>query len=68
MGFFTNFFGRAGRVARGQANRGMDVVEDAAFESTLRQTVRDMKNELRNVMRASAQAMSRFSKLASDRK
>jgi len=52
-----------GRVARGQANAGVDVIEDATFESTVRQTVADMKTELNNVVRASAVAMSNYNRL-----
>lgn len=63
MGFFSDIFNRAGRVARGQANSGMDVIEDATFESTVRQTVADMKTELNNVVRASATAMSNYNSL-----
>ena len=63
MGFFSDIFNRAGRVARGQANQGMDHIEDATFESTLRQTVADMKTELNNVVRASATALSNYNSL-----
>src|SRR5947209_19765449 len=63
MGFFSDIFNRAGRVARGEANKGMDVIEDAAFESTVRQTVADMKTELNNVVRSSATAMSNYNSL-----
>lgn len=66
MGFFSDWFNRAGRVVRGQANKGMDVVEDATFESTLRQTVRDMKTELNKVVRASADAMSNHNRLEAE--
>ena len=66
MGFFSNLFGRASRVARGQANRGMDAIEDATFESTLKQTVRDMKTELNKVVRASAEAMSNYNRLETE--
>ncbi len=66
MGFFSNFFGRFGRVARGQVNKGMDTIEDATFEATLKQTVRDMKNELNKVIRASAEAMSNYNRLESE--
>ena len=51
------------RVARGQANQGVDVLEDATFEATVRQTVADMKTELNNVVRASAMAMSNYNSL-----
>ncbi len=63
MGFFSDIFNRAGRVARGQANQGMTVVEDATFETTVRQTVVDMKTELNNVVRSSAMAMSNYNQL-----
>lgn len=63
MGFFGDFFSRIGRIARGQANAGVDVVEDATFEATVRQTVADMRNELNNVVRASAAAMSNYNRL-----
>ncbi len=66
MGFFRDLFGRAGRVARGQANKSMDVVEDATFEATLKQTVRDMKTELNNVVRSSAEAMSHHNRLEAE--
>lgn len=63
MAFFSEFFGRVGRVARGQANAGVDVLEDATFESTVKQTVADMKNELNKVIQASASAMSNYNRL-----
>src|SRR6201987_2443246 len=63
MAFLSDLFGRAGRVARGQANKGMDVIEDATFEATVKQTVLDMKEELNNVVRASAVAMSNYNRL-----
>lgn len=66
MSFLSNFFGRAGRVARGQVNKGMDAVENATFEDTIKQTVRDMKSELNKVVRASAEAMSNHNRLESE--
>src|ERR1700731_5068886 len=63
MSFFSDIFNRAGRVARGQANQGMSAIEDATFESTVRQTVADMKTELNNVVRSSATAMSNYNSL-----
>lgn len=63
MGFFSDMFNRAGRVARGQANQGIGTIEDATFESTVRQTVADMKTELNNVVRASAAALSNYNGL-----
>src|SRR5690242_21815582 len=63
MAFLSDIFGRVGRVARGQANAGVDVLEDATFEATVRQTVADMKTELNNVVRSSATAMSNYNSL-----
>jgi phage shock protein A len=63
MAFFSDLFSRAGRVARGEVNSGMSAVEDATFETTVRQTVADMKTELNNVVRASASAMSNYNQL-----
>jgi phage shock protein A len=63
MGFLSDIFSRLGRVARGQANQGVDVMEDATFEATVKQTVADMKAELNNVVRASAVAMSNYNRL-----
>jgi phage shock protein A len=63
MGFFSELFGRVGRVARGQANQGVDALEDATFESTVKQTVADMKAELNKVVQASAVAMSNYNRL-----
>jgi len=66
MGFLSDFFHRAGRVARGQANQSLDAVEDATFEATVKQTVADMKNELNNAVRASAMAMSNYNRLEAE--
>src|SRR6516225_7582759 len=63
MAFVSDLFSRVGRVVRGQANQGVDVLEDATFEATVKQTVADMKNELNNVVRASAVAMSNYNRL-----
>src|SRR5947209_10174871 len=63
MAFLSDIFGRVGRVARGQANAGVDVLEDATFESTVKQTVADMKTELNKVVQASASAMSNYNRL-----
>ena len=63
MPFLSDIFGRVGRVARGQANAGVDALEDATFEATVKQTVADMKTELNNVVRASAVAMSNYNRL-----
>src|SRR5215471_14180416 len=66
MAFLGDIFGRLGRVARGQANAGVDALEDATFEATVRQTVTDMKTELNNVVRASAMAMSNYNTLQAE--
>ena len=63
MAFFADFFSRLGRIARGEANAGVDVIEDATFEATVKQTVTDMRTELNNVVRASAAAMSNYNRL-----
>lgn len=63
MGFFSDIFNRAGRVARGRANQGMGAIEDANFESTVRQTVADMRTELNKVVQSSAMAMSNYNRL-----
>lgn len=63
MGFFSDMFNRAGRVARGQANQGIGAIEDATFETTVRQTVADMKTELNKVVQSSAMAMSNYNRL-----
>ena len=41
----------------------VDVIEDATFEATVRQTVADMKTELNKVVQASASAMSNYNRL-----
>ena len=66
MGFFSDLFSRIGRVVRGQASASVDVLEDATFESTLKQTVRDMKSELNRVIRNSAEAMSHHNRLEAE--
>src|SRR5471030_1056577 len=63
MAFLNDMFSRLGRVARGQANQGMNAIEDATFEATVNQTVADMKTELNNVVRASAMGMSNYNRL-----
>jgi phage shock protein A len=63
MAFVSDLFSRLGRVARGQANQGVDVIEDATFEATVKQTVADMKTELNKVVVASASAMSNYNRL-----
>src|SRR5579863_6110988 len=63
MAFLSDVFGRMGRVARGEANAGVDALEDATFETTVRQTVADMKTELNKVVQSSAMAMSNYNRL-----
>src|SRR5919205_1238545 len=63
MAFLSELFGRVGRVARGQANSGVDSLEDATFDTTVKQTVADMKTELNKVVQASAVAMSNYNRL-----
>src|ERR1700742_3943267 len=63
MAFLQDIFSRVGRVARGQANQGVDAIEDATFEATVKQTVLDMKTELNKVVQASAGAMSNYNRL-----
>src|SRR5579862_5903199 len=63
MPFLSDVFGRLGRVARGTANQGVDAVEDATFETTVKQTVADMKTELNKVVQASAVALSQYNRL-----
>ena len=63
MPFFSDLFGRVGRVARGTANQGVDALEDATFETTVKQTVADMKTELNKVVQASAVALSNYNRL-----
>src|SRR5262245_44536378 len=63
MAFLSELFGRMGRGARGQANKRADLLEDATFEATVKQTVTDMKTELNRVVQASAGAMSNYNRL-----
>jgi len=66
MGFFNDLFSRSGRVARGKVNAGLDSVEDATFETTVKQTVRDMRSELVKTINASAMAMSNHNRLEAE--
>jgi phage shock protein A len=66
MGFLKDIFGRGGRVVRGQVNQGLDTIEDATFESTVKQTVRDMREELTKTINASAMAMSNHNRLEAE--
>ena len=63
MPFLSDIFGRLGRVARGTANEGVDAIEDANFETTVKQTVADMKAELNKVVQSSAVALSNYNRL-----
>lgn len=62
----SGFFNRMSRVFRGKANQGVDTLEDATFETTVKQTVRDMEAELSKVIRASAEAMSNTNRLEAE--
>jgi len=62
MGFW-DWFGRGGRVAAGKANSAMDALEDATFETTIKQTIRDMKAELRKLVNSSADAVANATRL-----
>ena len=62
MGIF-DWFGRGGRVAKGKANDAMDAFEEANFETVIKQTVRDMKGELRQLVNHSADAMANSTRL-----
>src|SRR5690349_23247284 len=66
MGFFSDLFSRSGRVARGQVNKSIDNIEDATFEATVKQTVRDMRGELVKTINASAMAMSNHNRLEAE--
>ncbi|HYW41950.1 MAG TPA: PspA/IM30 family protein [Bryobacteraceae bacterium] len=63
MPFLSDIFGRMGRVARGTANQGVDALEDATFETTVKQTVADMRTELNKVVQSSAVALSNYNRL-----
>ena len=56
MGFFSDIFSRSGRVARGQANQGMDKIEDATFDHAMGQT----ETGLAKLARAAAEAPESF--------
>jgi phage shock protein A len=47
-------------------NKGMDNIEDATFESTVKQTVRDMRTELAKTINASASAMANHNRLEAE--
>src|SRR5215813_5932364 len=63
MPFLSDVFGRMGRIIRGTANQGVDTLEDATFETTVKQTVADMKTELNKVVQSSAMALSNYNRL-----
>ncbi|MDJ0762741.1 MAG: PspA/IM30 family protein [Myxococcota bacterium] len=62
----SGFFNRLSRVFKGKANEGMDALEDATFETTVKQTIRDMESELNRVIKASAEAMSNHNRLEAE--
>ncbi|MEK7484772.1 MAG: PspA/IM30 family protein [Planctomycetota bacterium] len=59
-------FSRLGRIISGKANETVDTLEDASFESTLKQTIREQKEALNKTITASAQAIANFNQLKSD--
>ncbi len=60
------FFKRIFRVAKGKANAAAESIEDATFETTLKQNIRDMEAQLNKVVRASADAMSNLNRLETE--
>ncbi len=60
------FFKRIFRVAKGKANAAAESIEDATFETTLKQNIRDMDAQLNNVVKASAEAMSNLNRLETE--
>lgn len=62
MGIFSRLF----RVGKGKVNAGVDAVEDATFETTLKQTIRDMEQELDRLVRSSADALSHHNRLENE--
>ena len=62
----SGLFNRLSRVFKGKAHQGVDMLEDATFETTLKQTIRDMETELNQVIKASAEAMSNHNRLVAE--
>jgi phage shock protein A len=58
-----SIFGRLFRIGKGKAHQGVEALEDATFETTLKQTIRDMETDLERMVRASAQALSEHNRL-----
>ncbi|MEM7165295.1 MAG: PspA/IM30 family protein [Planctomycetota bacterium] len=63
MGFFSDLFGR---MFRGKDAKQPEVMDDAAFEASIQQSVTKMKAELNSVVRASADAISHSNRLEAD--
>ncbi len=59
-------FGRLRRIVKGKANAAVDAAEEATFETTLKQSIRDMKTDCNRVIKASADAMSNSNRLEAD--
>ena len=57
------FFGRIANIFKGKANEALEAAEDATFETTLKQNVREMKKERDSLVRSVAEAMSNTNKL-----
>ena len=66
MGFLSSLFSRASRMARAQADPRLDALDDSGFEASVRKAVADMRAQLNEVVRASAEAMSTHNRLEAD--
>ena len=64
MGIFSRLL----RIGKGKVNDGVEALEDANFETTLRQTIRDMEKDLDKLVRASAEALSHHNRLEAEYK
>ena len=62
----SGLFNRLSRIFKGKAHQGVDMLEDATFDTTLMQTIREMEEELNTVIKASAEAMSNHNRLEAE--
>ena len=60
------FFGRLFNIGKGKAHAALEAAEDATFETTLKQNVREMEKERDSLVRSVAEAMSNTNKLEAD--
>lgn len=60
------FFSRLWRIIRGKANDTVEAVEDANFETVVKQNIRDLETELDRLIKASAEAMSNYNQLEAE--